>query len=92
MVFSVGNKPALEVPMDQVLNTSMASKTEVAIELKPSATSSSKDDQLVEMRFFIPSASTAGKAATAGDDDMEILDADTEDSAAVSFCQFSQLY
>lgn len=35
LAFSVANKPAFEVPLTEVANTSLASKTEVMIEFAP---------------------------------------------------------
>jgi structure-specific recognition protein 1 len=35
LTFSVANKPAFEVPLNEVANTSLASKTEVMIEFAP---------------------------------------------------------
>ena len=67
MIFSVSGKPALEIPMSEVVNSSMASKTEVSLEFKGLPDSSTdKGDQLVEMRFFIPNK--ADEDADVGDE------------------------
>ena len=60
LIFSVGNKTCFEVPLNEVANTSLASKTEVMIEFAPpdlgpdSEGKRIKEDVLVEMRFFVP--------------------------------------
>ena len=59
LIFSVANKTAFEVPLNEVANTSLASKTEVMIEFAPPDLIEAngqkiKEDVLVEMRFFVP--------------------------------------
>lgn len=60
LIFSVSNKTAFEVPLNEVANTSLASKTEVMIEFAPpdlgpeAQGQKIKEDILVEMRFFVP--------------------------------------
>ncbi|EPS38733.1 hypothetical protein H072_7510 [Dactylellina haptotyla CBS 200.50] len=77
--FAVNNKPAFEIPFDEVSNSNLAGKAEVAIEfadksdLEADATGKKKKkvfagvDQLMEMRLYIPGMPEKGD----GDDDEE---------------------
>lgn len=97
--FNVGNRLMFELPMNEVSNTSMATKTEVSLEFKlPSAEEVAadkdvlKDDQLVEMRFFLPGGIQKSKPANSkdseeneGENDKEAedeMDVDEEETTA----------
>ena len=74
-----------DVPMSEVANTALASKTEVSVEFKL-APDLGTGDELVEMRFFVPSKST-GAGGDVDDDGMEIDggSADAGEDAASAF-------
>ncbi|KAJ3088556.1 FACT complex subunit [Quaeritorhiza haematococci] len=71
--FVVGNKPAFEVPLTEVANTSLANKSEVSVEFAqpappppdPSRPGSKrpnhKEDMLMEIRFYMPGMATLGQ-------------------------------
>ncbi|KAF3911637.1 hypothetical protein AA313_de0201842 [Arthrobotrys entomopaga] len=79
LYFNVNNKPAFEIPFDEVSNSNLAGKAEVAIEfadksdLEADASGKKKKkvfagvDQLMEMRLYIPGMPEKGD----GDDDDE---------------------
>ena len=71
LLFNIGNKPAMEIPLSEVSNTAMTAKTEINLEFKPPSAEDlagkKKSDQLVEMRFFVP-----GKGSKAVDDSGEV--------------------
>ncbi|GJJ73220.1 structure-specific recognition protein 1 [Entomortierella parvispora] len=61
LLFNVQNKEMFEIPLKEVTNTSLTAKHEVMLELggpdgETGAPANKKGDQLVEMRFYIPSA------------------------------------
>ena len=82
LVFNVQNRPAFEIPYTEISNTNLAGRNEVAVEFNtPDADkgidglggarakgkrTAAGNDQLVEMRFYIPGTST--KKQTEGDD------------------------
>ena len=63
--FLVGNRPAFEVPMNQVANVTLPTKNEVSVEFNnPTSGPDGKkirDDMLVEMRFYVPGVATLGQ-------------------------------
>ncbi|KAJ1655639.1 FACT complex subunit [Dispira simplex] len=99
LAFNTGHKTIFEVPLTDVANTNLAGKSEVSLEFLPpdrqsqssaGMARSSKVDELVEMRFYIPGTTTASKAAkmdksgTEGDlsgDDGEEQDAENKTDA-----------
>ena len=102
LTFNVQNRPAFEIPYTEVLNTNLAGKNEVAVELalpsggeeKGAATTNGHvggtksrankgagaQDQLVEMRFYIPG--TVKREKKEGEDEVENEDESEEQSAA----------
>ena len=76
LYFNVNNKPAFEIPFDEVANSNLAGRAEVAVEfvditsVEAAAKGQKKKkvfagvDQLMEMRFYIP-----GQAEAPDDDD-----------------------
>lgn len=70
LVFNVRNQPAFEIPYTEISNTNLAGKAEVAVDLslpadgeedgangekkKKGRKTGAAEDQLVEMRFYIP--------------------------------------
>eukprot|EP00158_Paraphelidium_tribonemae_P002175 Partr_v1_DN25172_c0_g1_i1_m76620 putative Component of the FACT complex, a general chromatin factor that acts to reorganize nucleosomes. The FACT complex is involved in multiple processes that require DNA as a template such as mRNA elongation, DNA replication and DNA repair. During transcription elongation the FACT complex acts as a histone chaperone that both destabilizes and restores nucleosomal structure. It facilitates the passage of RNA polymerase II and transcription by promoting the disso len=77
-----GGRPVLEVPLSAVANTSMTAKNEVSLEMKTSEEDERRGDQLVEMRFYIPSRVAAGDG---GDDPMDVAQGEVEEDAAAAF-------
>lgn len=59
MEFSIDDKLAFEIPLNEVANAVVSSKNEVTVEFPPNDPSKKKLDSLVEIRFFIPNSSTA---------------------------------
>ncbi|KAI1313072.1 FACT complex subunit [Mortierella claussenii] len=74
LVFNVQNKDMFEIPLNEVINTSLTAKHEVMIELggpdgegnNAQKDRNRKGDQLVEMRFYVP-----GNKATEGEGEEE---------------------
>ncbi|KEZ44860.1 FACT complex subunit pob-3 [Scedosporium apiospermum] len=75
LTFNVQNRPAFEVPYSEISNTNLAGRNEVSIEFSLPAdgdangTAGGKgkkaaagDDQLVEMRFYVPGTTTRKEA------------------------------
>ncbi|CCJ29353.1 unnamed protein product [Pneumocystis jirovecii] len=73
LLFNVSNKPAFEIPLSSISNTNLSGKNEVSLEFSLFGNESDmgklenqvvKDatiqDQLVEMRFYIPGMTTTG--------------------------------
>lgn len=56
LVFNVNNKPAFEIPYDNISNSNLTGKNEVAIEfnLSDGKTIDKLGDEIVEMRFYVP--------------------------------------
>ncbi|KAF3937231.1 hypothetical protein ABW19_dt0208083 [Dactylella cylindrospora] len=90
LYFNVANKPSFEIPFNEVTNSNLAGKAEVAIEfadksaLEADATGKKKKkvlaglDQLMEMRLYIPGMPEQGD----GDEDAESkAGSDDEDKA-----------
>ncbi|KAK6520748.1 FACT complex subunit [Arthrobotrys conoides] len=89
LFFNVNNKPAFEIPFDEISNSNLAGKAEVAIEFADKsdleANASGKKnkkvfagvDQLMEMRFYIPGMPEKGD----GDDEDNESKAGSEDEA-----------
>ncbi|KAJ3316576.1 FACT complex subunit, partial [Gonapodya sp. JEL0774] len=68
LTFNVGAKPAFEIPLSEVSNSTHPTRNEVVLEFAPPEEVPDKkkrrrDDELVEIRFYIPS-----KAAEKSDD------------------------
>ncbi|KAJ3056164.1 FACT complex subunit [Rhizophlyctis rosea] len=66
MSFMVSNKPAFEIPLTEVANTTQPSKNEVSIELVGPGRAGEGDrrqkaDTLTEIRFFVPGMATASQ-------------------------------
>jgi structure-specific recognition protein 1 len=89
----------MEIPLDEVANTAMTSKTEVSVEFKlPTAEQMVEDrdlkrgDQLVEMRFFIPATTETDinnttSANENGDTDVQsptVVNGDDDELSAAS--------
>lgn len=87
LAFLVSNKTSFELPLQKVLNSNIAGKTEVSLEF--STASSSKPvkgagDELVEVRFYVPGQHTK----QTGEDEEEKSDAgevDDDTTAAQAF-------
>lgn len=78
LMFNVQNRPSFEVPYQEISNTNLAGRNEVSIEFslpqgegEPNGTTGGKnkgykaaagDDQLVEMRFYVPGTTTRKEA------------------------------
>lgn len=58
LAFLVSNKTAFEVPLDKIANSNMAGKNEVSLEFAlsqpPPGGKKSRDDELTEIRLFVP--------------------------------------
>ena len=66
MSFMVSNRPAFEIPLTEVANTTQPSKNEVSIELVGPGRAGEgdrrqKSDTLTEIRFFVPGMATASQ-------------------------------
>jgi structure-specific recognition protein 1 len=85
LVFSVGYKPVLEIPMSEISNTVLTAKNEVSLEFRSftgeeTGDAFQKGDQLVEMRFHIPPTSLQAGASPAGNDG-DSMDVDSDPAA-----------
>lgn len=91
IAFHVQNKLSFEIPLSAVANSNIAGKNEVALEFNPlppfrpdpKNLAARPQDELVEMRFYVPGKSTKGPSADADDDDEEEVELD-EDGNEVS--------
>lgn len=54
LVFQINGKPSFEIPYQEINNTNLAGKHEVAIDLNTLETADQAGDELVEVRFYIP--------------------------------------
>ncbi|KAK4216646.1 FACT complex subunit ctc-1 [Rhypophila decipiens] len=99
LTFSVQNRPAFEIPYSEISNTNLAGRNEIAVEFavsdggKTNGHSGSKNkgkkasagqDQMVEMRFYIPGTTTRKEAEGGDADDKEGDGADLEERNAVT--------
>ncbi|KAF3901611.1 hypothetical protein ABW21_db0205162 [Orbilia brochopaga] len=93
LLFNINNKPAFEIPFDEVSNSNLAGKAEVAIEfadksdLEADASGKKKKkvfagvDQLMEMRLYIPGMPEKGEGDNDDDEESKAgsdVDADGE--------------
>lgn len=74
LAFNVQNRPAFELPYSEISNTNLAGRNEISIEFALPADGevvpaggkgkkvSAGDDQLVEMRFYVPGTTTRKEA------------------------------
>lgn len=81
------HKTAFELPLNQVANSNIAGKNEVAIELNPptiAGAGAREPDELVEIRFFVPGTSkkARGSDAGSGEDETDVDEEGNEISAA----------
>lgn len=87
LAFLVSNKTGFEIPLEKISNSNMAGKNEVSLEFAlsqpPPAGKRSREDELVEMRLFIPS--TYVRDAD-GDEDAK-MDVDGDTDGALSAAQ-----
>jgi structure-specific recognition protein 1 len=83
LAFLVSNKTAFEVPLDKIANSNMAGKNEVSLEFAlsqpPPGGKKSRDDELTEIRLFVPN--TYARDVEEG----EKMDVDEEMNAAQVF-------
>ncbi|CUM66225.1 uncharacterized protein PRCAT00003885001 [Priceomyces carsonii] len=54
LIFQINNKPAFEIPYNEISNSNLTGKNEVAVEFNLESENSKAGDELVEMRFYIP--------------------------------------
>ncbi|WLF77015.1 FACT complex subunit [Lodderomyces elongisporus] len=66
LVFNVNNKPAFEIPYDNISNSNLTGKNEVAIEfnLSDGKTIDKLGDEIVEMRFYVPGTTVESETNT----------------------------
>lgn len=78
--FIVNNKPAFEIPLGDVSNSMVAGKNEVSLEFgtEDAAKKSSRNDELMEIRFYVPGAA---KKESGVDDGEKKIKAEREDGA-----------
>ncbi|KXS14730.1 SSrecog-domain-containing protein [Gonapodya prolifera JEL478] len=90
LTFNVGARAAFEIPLSQVSNTTHPTRNEVVLEFAPPEDGPGagpdrkrrrRDDELVEMRFYIPSKTSNRSDADADSDADDQVDADGEDAA-----------
>jgi len=87
LAFLVSNKTSFELPLQKVLNSNIAGRTEVSLEFSTASSSKAAKgagDELVEVRFYVPGQHTK----QTGDDEEEKSDAgevDDDTSAAQAF-------
>ncbi|KAG4302854.1 hypothetical protein PCANB_000870 [Pneumocystis canis] len=80
LLFNVSNKPAFEIPLSSISNTNLSGKNEVSLEFSLSGDNNDAEktesqivkeiaiqDQLVEMRFYIPGITTTGNDGESGE-------------------------
>ena len=77
----MSNKTAFELPLQKVINSNIASKTEVSLEfaLSNGKPSKSAGDELVEVRFYVPGTHTKDAGSDA---ENEEGNADEEETSA----------
>lgn len=87
LAFLVSNKTGFEIPLEKISNSNMAGKNEVSLEFAlsqpPPGGKKAREDELVEMRLFIPS--TYVRDAD-GDEDAK-MDVDGDTDGALSAAQ-----
>lgn len=83
LAFLVSNKAAFEVPLEKIANSNMAGKNEVSLEFAlsqpPPGGKKNRDDELTEIRLFVPN--TYARDVGEG----EKMDVDEEMNAAQVF-------
>lgn len=84
LAFNVGNKTMFELPYDEVSNTNTVAKNEFNVEFTQhevdASKKKSKEDSLVEIRFYAP-----GMAPKLGDDGAEVNEEEDVQTAAEFF-------
>lgn len=76
LIFNIANKPAYEIPYNEISNTNLSGRNEVSVELdliKPDSNIERAGDELVEIKFYVP-----GNVETADDIDVKKEEADKE--------------
>ncbi|KAJ3044471.1 FACT complex subunit [Rhizophlyctis rosea] len=81
MSFMVSNRPAFEIPLTEVANTTQPSKNEVSVELVGPGRASEGDkrrqaDILTEIRFFVPGMATASQVGETAEGKKQLKDKD----------------
>lgn len=83
LVFLIDNKISFELPLQDVSNTNLVAKNEVSIEFNPEQQAGNGDDELIEIRFFIPTPAIPGRKNSAisqtNNDEPIDLDKENED-------------
>ncbi|KAF8319072.1 FACT complex subunit POB-3-like protein [Clavulina sp. PMI_390] len=86
LAFLVSNKTAFEVPLGKIANSNMAGKNEVSLEFAlsqpPPSGKRSRDDELTEIRLFIPNTYARDNGE---DGEAEKMDVDEDVNAAEAF-------
>lgn len=91
LVFNVGNRPAFDIPLNEVSNTAMPTKNEVSLEFKvPTdeqlqlAPEARRGDQLVDIRFYIPGKATDAADHGSQEDLPDMATGENEEESAAS--------
>lgn len=85
LVFNVSGKPAFEIPYNQINNSNLAAKNEVAIDMNLiNENNDTAGDELVEVRFYIPGT------VPYEDDDVAEEDREEKTSAAAFYDQLKE--
>ncbi|KAJ3275298.1 FACT complex subunit [Borealophlyctis nickersoniae] len=77
MTFMVANRPAFEIPLHEVANTTQPSKNEVSVEFGSAELKDKtkiKEDFLTEIRFFVPGMATANQVGEGADGKKQLKD------------------
>ncbi|KAH8825133.1 SSrecog-domain-containing protein [Flagelloscypha sp. PMI_526] len=84
LAFVVADRTAFELPLEKVSNSNIAGRTEVSLEFATSnSKSGSREDEMVEIRFFVPGTQTKTNSGSDAGDNQQ--DEDEEISAAQVF-------
>ncbi|CAK9435637.1 uncharacterized protein LODBEIA_P03640 [Lodderomyces beijingensis] len=90
LIFNVNNKPAFEIPYDNISNSNLTGKNEVAVEFNLDGNNNKLGDEVVEMRFYVPGTTVEQETKTIKNEDGELqevidINADSEQNAAQAF-------
>ncbi|KAM7201020.1 FACT complex subunit ctc-1 [Naviculisporaceae sp. PSN 640] len=100
LTFSVQNRPAFEIPYSEISNTNLAGRNEIAVEFAVSdggkanghngpktkgKKASASQDQMVEMRFYIPGTTTRKEAEGGDGDDKDGADQEEKNAVTVFY-------
>jgi structure-specific recognition protein 1 len=91
LVFQINGKPSFEIPYQNINNTNLAGKNEVAVDLNILGNQDTAGDELVEVRFYIPGTVSNETVAVVKNEEGEEVEEEVEEEISAATVFYDQL-